>query len=179
MTRSACVLSVFLIACCVGAANAQKQLVLLKNQTVRLRLHPGDEIVFRLKGSKRVRKSYVNNLYDTAVVAHEDVIPFHKIERLYFKHSNFRNTLGTLFVIGGAGFFLIDQFNATVVEGDEPNLDDNVTKTSLGLLAVGLPMMLIHKNSQRIGGKYRLLVVEKGSPFYAPPITPMEGVFSD
>jgi hypothetical protein len=147
---------------------AQNQLVLLKGQKVKLRLYPGDDFVYRLKGSKKVRSSYVNNLSDTAVVAHKDIVPFHKIERLYFKQSNLMNVVGGLLVIGGAGYFLIDQFNVVVVDGDKANLDDNVTITSAAMVGAGLPMMLLRKKSQKLGGRYRLLMVTKGSPFYRP-----------
>lgn len=160
-------------------AVSQKQLVLLKNEKVILRLYGGDEIVYKLKNDKSIHKSYVNNLYDTAVIVHHDVVPFHTIDRLYFRQSSYANVIGTAFVIGGAGYFLIDQFNVAVVQGDKPNLDENVTRTSAILLAVGLPMMLIHKKSQPIGGKFRLLTVEKGSPFYRPDTRSMEGLISN
>lgn len=147
---------------------SQNQIVLLKGQKVKLRLYPGDDFVYKLKGSKTVRHSYINNLSDTAVLAHRDIVPFHKVERLYFKQSSFANVVGSLLVVGGAGYFLIDQFNVVVVNGDKANLDDHVTITSAAMVGVGLPMMLIRKNSCKIGGKFRLLMVTKGSPFYRP-----------
>jgi len=148
------------------AGYAQKQLVLLKGQKVLLRLGFGDEITFRLKGSKTVRVSYVNNLFDTAVMAHQDIIPFHKIDRIYFKHSGFVNRVGGILLIGGAGYFLIDQINTVIVQGHKASLDDGVDRASIGMVAVGLPMMLIRKKSQRLGGRYRLLTADYDSPFY-------------
>ena len=147
---------------------AQKQLVLLKRENVVLRLYPGDEIILKLKNSKRVLTSYVNNIADTAVVIHLDTIPFHKIDRIYFRQSKFYNVIGGVLVIGGAGLFLIDQFNSIVVQGEKPRIDGWVTDISVPSIAVGLPLMLIKKKSQRIGYKYRLLMVQKGSPFFRP-----------
>ena len=152
----------------------QKQLVLLKREKVLLRLNYGDDFNYRLKGSKIVMPSYVNNLYDTAVLAHKDVIPFHKIDRIYFTHSSFGNRLGTFLVIGGVGYFLIDQFNEVIVHGEEPSIDENVATTSAILVGTGLPLMLIKKKSQRLGGKYRLLTVDEGSPFYVPELNRFE-----
>lgn len=152
----------------------QKQLVLLKREKVLLRLNYGDDFNYRLKGSKTVMPSYVNNLYDTAVLAHKDVIPFHKIDRVYFEHSTFGNRFGTFLVIGGVGYFLIDQFNQVIVHGEEPTIDENVATTSAILVGAGLPLMLIKKKSQRLGGKYRLLTVEEGSPFYVPELNRFE-----
>ena len=148
------------------AGYAQKQLVLLKGEKVLLRLSFGDEITFRMKGSKTVRVSYVNNLFDTAVMAHKDIIPFYKIDRIYFKHSSFANRVGGFLLIAGAGYFVIDQINTMVVQGHDPSLDKSVDRASIAMVAVGLPMMLIRKKSQRIGGRYRLFTANYDSPFY-------------
>lgn len=156
----------FLSVLFLSDAWGQKQLVLLKKQKVLLRLVLGDEIVFRTKGSKTTITSYVNNIFDTAVVAHKTVVPFHKIDRLYFKRSSFANVVGTLLVAGGVGYFVIDQFNVMVVHGDKANINDRVATTSAIMVAVGLPMMLIRKKYQRMKPGYRLLAVDEGSPFY-------------
>jgi hypothetical protein len=150
-----------------GAA-AQKQLLVLKREKVVLRLYPGDEIVFRLKNGKRKRTSYVNNIFDTAFMAHNDTIPFRKIDRIYFPQTKLYNVIGGALVVGGAGFFLIDQFNEVVVQGNKANLDNRVSTISLSSIAAGLPLMLIRKKSQRIRLKYRLLMVKEGSIFYKP-----------
>ena len=148
----------------------QKQLLLLKKQKVLIRYHPGDEIIFKTKGSNTKITSYVNNLFDTAVMAHKTIIPFHKIDRLYFKQSNFMNRIGTLLVIGGVGYFVIDQFNVVVVHGDKADINENVATTSAIMVAAGLPMMLIRKKSQRLKHGYKLLTVEPGSRFYVPEL---------
>lgn len=156
---------------------SQKQLVLLKREKVLLRLYYGDDFNYRLKGSKITRYSYVNNIYDTAVLAHKDVVPFHKIDRIYFEHSSFGNRIGTALVIGGVAYFLIDQFNTVIVHGEKATIDEGVATTSAILVGAGLPLMLIKKKSQKIGGKYRLLAVEKGSAFYLPDLNNFEPPF--
>ena len=149
-------------------AHCQKQLILLKKENVLLRLYPGDELVYKLKDGKTKITTYVNNLSDTAVVTHRDTVPFHRIERIYFEQRKFYNTIGSGLVIFGAGLFLIDQFNVAIVQGDSPSLDDRVSVISLSSLAVGLPMMLIRKKSQKLKYRTRLMMVEKGSGFYRP-----------
>jgi hypothetical protein len=164
----------FLLFLTAQFTTAQKQLVILKKEKVILRLNPGDEFIFSLKTSKNIQRSYVNNLYDTAVVVHQTVVPFQKIDKIYFTRSNFGNVIGGLLVAGGIGYFLIDQVNVIIVNGDEASLNDNVTTTSIAMVGIGLPMMLIKKKKQRLGGKYRLLTVEAGSPFYLKPLDRME-----
>ena len=149
---------------------AQKQLVLLKGEKVLLRLFPGDEFVYRLKGSKIIRTSYVNNLSDTAVVVHRDTVPFHTIDRIYFSQGRFYNLLGSALVTFGVGLFLVDQLNTVVVQGESPSLDSWVTTVSATSLAVGVPLLLIRKKSQKMKFRYRLLTVEKGSAFYRPAL---------
>ncbi len=143
---------------------------MLKREKVLLRLYPGDEIVFRVKGEKRARVSYVNNLSDTSVVTHRDTIPFHRFERLYFRQHRLYNTVGTALVIFGVGLFAIDQLNVVVVNGQTPELDDNVTWLSASSVAAGLPMMLLRKKSQKIRYPTRLRMVDQGSGFYRPDL---------
>jgi hypothetical protein len=150
-------------------AHPQRQLLVLKKEKVLLRLNYGDQIVFRLKGDKQIKRSYVNNIYDTAIKVHLDTIPLRKIDRIYFKQSHYTNVLGGLLVTGGAAFFVIDQFNEVVVHGNKASIDNGVVKGSAIMIGVGLPMMLIRKKSQRIGYPTRLLIAKKGSPFYVTP----------
>lgn len=166
------ILTFLLLATSLGLA--QKQLVLLNREKVVLRLNPGDEFIISLKGDKRKIKSYINNLFDTAVMVHKTLIPFHKIDKVYFKQSAFVNRFGNWLVVGGVAYFLIDQFNTVIVQGDKASLDEDVTAVSVGMVAVGLPMMLIKKRYQRVGRKYRLMMVEEGSPFYVAPIRGLE-----
>jgi hypothetical protein len=158
-----------MMICAVSGVHAQKQLVLLKREKVLLRLNPGDEFVISLKGEKRKMESYVNNLFDTAVLVHRTLVPISKIDKVYFKRTGLVNLIGKFLIVAGVGYFLIDQFNVIVVNGDEASLNDDVTAASVAMVGAGLPMALIKKKSQRIGGKYRLMTVSEGSPFYQAP----------
>jgi len=161
-------LSIFLIVIISGSVRAQKQLVLIKNEKVLLRLYPGNEFVFRLKGSRQIKTSYVNNISDTAVVAYRDTIPFHKIDRIYFPQTKLYNLIGGAMVVGGGAFFLIDQFNHVVVQGNEPSLDKGVSTACISAVAIGLPLMLIKKKSQKLTYRCRLIMAREGSAFYKP-----------
>jgi hypothetical protein len=148
--------------------HGQQQLVLLQGEKVLLRLYPGDDFIYKEKGSRSIKTTYVNNISDTAVVTHRDTVPFHTIERLYFGQRKFHNTLGTALVIFGAGLFLIDQINVVVVQGQSPSLDNQVSALSLTSIAVGIPLVLFKKTSQRLNFRNRLMMVDRGSVFYRP-----------
>lgn len=156
---------------CIQSAHAQKQLILMKRENVLLRLYPGDEIVFKLKGNKRIWTSYVNNLSDTSVVIHRDTIPFHQIERLYFDQQKFHNRLGAYLIAGAVVLFGIDQINYSLIQGNEFSVDSGVSKACIGGVLVGVPLVLIKRRYQKIDYRYRLFTAQKGSPFYLPPRT--------
>ena len=141
---------------------SQPQLVLLKRENVLRRYYPGDDFVFRLKGSKTIRRSYVNNLSDTAVITHRDTIPFYKIEKVYHTRSRFYNTIGVFLVAGGAGYFVVDQINNGF------DMDRSVISFSAPTVAVGLPLALLRPKWQPLNRKVRLRTVTKGSPFFRP-----------
>lgn len=153
-----------------GATHAQKQLLVLKGEDVLLRLYPGDEFKYKLKGSQTVRTTYVNNLLDEAVVTHNDTIPFQQIDRVYFKQRKFYNTVGTFLVIFGGGLLAIDMINVHLVKTQGTPEDKTFTTMTLSSVAVGLPLMLLKKKSQKIHHRTRLLIVGKGSGFYVPDI---------
>jgi hypothetical protein len=161
-------LSILLVLTSVTEACGQKQLLLMKGEQVKLRLYGGDAIIFKLKNSKRVWQTYVNNLSDTAVVTHSDTIPYHKIERIYFRQSTFYNRIGSALVTAGVALFVIDQFNEVVVQGNPASLDNWVSKVTIISVGAGLPMMLIKKKSQKLNHKYKLMMVQEGSVFYRP-----------
>jgi hypothetical protein len=151
-----------------GAVHSQKQLIVLKKENVLLRLYPGDEFIYKLKGNRAIRTTYVNNLFEGAVVTHRDTIPFNEIDKIYFKQHKFYNTVGAALVIFGAGLFTIDQANVVLVQKQSPSLDSHVSTLSLGSLVVGLPMAFIKKKSQKIRYPTRVMVVQRGSGFYRP-----------
>lgn len=147
---------------------SQKQIVLLKKQKVLLRLYPGDDFKVRLKGQKRVIDSYVNNIFDGAVLTHRDTIPFAKIDRIYFKRDSRLNIVGGTLLTAGILYFGIDQLNNSVIQKNDASLDEGVTRTSIILVGIGAPLLMIKRKSQRLSHKYRLLTVTKGSAFYRP-----------
>jgi hypothetical protein len=81
-------------------------------------------------------------------------------------------------VIGGVGFFIVDQFNVVVVNGDKANIDSKVARNSAGLLVGGTLLYFLRKKSQKIHGRYRLVSVDSKSFFYEQGYRPEKGYIS-
>jgi hypothetical protein len=145
---------------------AQNQLVLIKNDEVVIRFREGDDINYNRKSSNQSLRGFIVTITDSTIITSNDTVATHQIERLLFSKGNFMNVVGTFLVAGGSLLFVIDQFNNSVVNGDKPSLDGNVSRITLTSLAVGLPMMLIKRKSHRVGFRKRLKIVDKNSPFY-------------
>jgi len=146
--------------------NAQVQLLLLKRNKVFLRLNPGDELIYKLKGSKEIQRGYVNNLSDTAVDAGNKIIPFAAIDKVYFENRS----KSAAFKIMGFGVLL---FFADQVNDSNKGIDSNIAVASAAIVAVSLPFALLENESKRLNHRYRLLVVRKGSSLYREMGKPM------
>lgn len=156
-----------IIECVCLTCEAQVQLVLLKRERVILRLNPGDEFVYRLKGSEEIRHTYIDNVYDTAVLTGKNVIvPIYQIDRVYFQRTRFYNKVGWRFIGAGVMLFLADQVNSSVLQNEDFRIDKGITTVSFVFVGTGLPMALIKKKSQRIRHKYRLIRAGQRSVFY-------------
>lgn len=158
-------LGVLLLIAVSHLASAQKQLLVLKRGKVIHVYRPGETIRLKRKDDENVTRSYVNNIFDYAVVLHQDTIPFQQIERLYINEPSVMNKVGGMLVVGGGGLLAIDQVNQ-LIQGNGLNLDHDISAVSLACVGVGLPMMLIRKKSQRLRYPYRLMMVKLGDPLY-------------
>ena len=162
MKKYAVVILIFIFTSSWG----QKQLVLMKGERVLHRFLPGDYIYVKVKNDPVRYHTFINNILDDAVVLGDDTISYRMIERTYTGQRKFWSGLGKTMVQVGVGLFLIDQFNNVVVQGNPATLDNGITKFSIICAAVGLPLMLIKKEGEPIGYKYKLRPVDKRSPFY-------------
>lgn len=147
----------------------QTQLVLFNKEKVVARFEYGDDFTYKLKKSTRFTHGVMLGATEFAVITFNDTIPFASIERISLKGHGQRNllTLVSKFLItAGIAYFVIDQFNNVVVQGQKPDLEPTVWKPSLVLVASGYALKLARKRSQRVRFPAKLLAVERGSPFY-------------
>jgi hypothetical protein len=147
----------------------QTQLLLFNKETVVARFGYGDDFTYKLKKSTHFTHSVMLGATEFAVITFNDTIPFSSIERVSLKGHSQRHlpTLISKFLItAGVAYFVIDQFNNVIVQGQKPDLEPTVWKPSLVLVASGYALKLVRRRSQRIRFPGKLLAVERGSPFY-------------
>ena len=133
------------------------------------RFLPGDYIYIKVKNDPVRYHTYINNILDGAIVLDQDTISYRSIERTYTGQRKLLPMLGKTMIQAGVGLFLIDQFNNVVAQGNKATLDGGVFTVSAACIVVGLPLMLIKKEGEEIGYKYKLLPVDSRSPFYSEP----------
>lgn len=166
-----------LVASCVDGFS-QNQLILLKGDELVFRFRAGDSFEIKRKDSKTVERSFIVSINDSTVITGLDTIPVHMIDKVYKTRMMFYNVVGATLLIGGIGYFVIDQFNIVVVNGDDPNIDRGVAVSSASLLVGGALLYYVRKKSQRVHGRWRLLSVDRDSHFYVPDFVPQKGYVS-
>ncbi|HMI64388.1 MAG TPA: hypothetical protein VK517_00020 [Cyclobacteriaceae bacterium] len=147
----------------------QTQLLLFNKEKVVARFGYGDDIAYKLKKSTHFTHGVMLGATEFAVITFNDTIPFTSIERISLKGHVQRNGLTLLskfLITAGVAYFVIDQFNNIIVQGQKPDLEPTVWKPSLVLVASGYALKLARRRSQRIRFPGKLLAVERGSPFY-------------
>lgn len=148
---------------------AQQQFIVLKKQEVVLRYDQGQDFVYKMRGEKTKRTGFIRAIKQDTIFLWRDTIPLHQLTRVYEKRNRFHNTLGTFLVIAGVTYFLVDQFNEVVVNGNSSSLNESVTRTSVFFVGAGLPLMFLSKDLHKRGRKFRFMTVDPGSPLYLQP----------
>jgi hypothetical protein len=147
----------------------QTQLVLLNKEKLVARIGYGDDFTYKLKKSTHFTHGVMLGATEFAVITFNDTIPFSSIERVSLKGHVQRNGLTLLskfLITAGMAYFVLDQVNHVIVQGQKADLEPTVWKPSLILVASGYALKWTHKKSQRIRFPAKLLTVERGSPFY-------------
>jgi hypothetical protein len=142
------------------SAKAQKQLILLKRESVQVR---------KLK-NKEKREGKILELNETQIITSNDTLLIGSIESLYVKGKrkvNVTRGIGGLLFIGGIGYFAIDQVNRLIVKGAD-EFDEQVALTSLAMTATGAAILFIHSPYKKVYG-HTLKTIDYTSRFYKLP----------
>ena len=157
---------VILTTVSVTLVNGQKQLILLKRGDVIARFTEGEHIKCELK-NKTIVEGIAIRFNDFSILTLNDTIPFESIYKINVKgkrKANTLNKLGTVMMIAGVGYFVIDQINTLIVDGQN-GIDEQVVITSVALTATGAALRFIRSPYQKLRG-LSLRTIDPTSRYY-------------
>jgi hypothetical protein len=162
---------IFLLLVVVFPAFSQRQLIVLKNEEVLARYQKGDVIHFAREQDKEILVQRILDLNDTLLMMNFDSVAYYRIKRLDIrarKKMAFHQKLGRYMIVAGVLLPVIEVLNTGVFQDEdrEPTVSSQVWIASGVLVAGGAILAFTQKSYFKPGRKYRLIIVDKRSPFY-------------
>jgi hypothetical protein len=162
------VLFFLIISVCVTAQ--QRQIVVLKNETVLARYKVGDVISFAREGDKEISQQKILDLNDTLIMMNLDSVSYFRIKKLDIrgrKASTLGQRLGAYMIAAGVILPLAELINTGWVQDDkDASISQGVGIASVALVTTGAALVFIKKPYFKPGRKHRILIVKRGSVFY-------------
>ena len=161
----------FLCFLCCTALAQQRQLIVLKNEDVIARYQEGDIIYFARAQDKEILVQKILDMNDTLLMMNQDSVAYFRIKKLDLrgrKKNTYAQKFGRYMILGGVLLPAIELLNTGVFQdGDkDASVSPAILATSSALIGGGLLLVLIKKPYFKPGRKYRLMIVDKRSPFY-------------
>lgn len=144
---------------------SQKFLVLEKMGTrKRIEFQIQQSITYQLKEESFFRTDVIEDLVDDVIVFQFGFFRIKDIKAVDIKaqqtnRADFSRHWLTL-VVGGVGYFLVDQFNNTVINGNRARIDERVLRTSAIITGTGVMMKVLKKNKVKLKRNWRLRIVD-------------------
>jgi hypothetical protein len=135
----------------------QQTLLMLqkKNRQKNAYYKPGDEISFRVKGSRKKFTGTIRSLKDSVIFLNGFQVRVDEVSSLYIDDKTkwwLRYKVEQLCLLAGAGYLIIDSIN-------HGEIDEDTLKISGTLIGVGLLAKLVIGNRIKIKGRTRLRIV--------------------
>ncbi len=147
----------------------QRQLIVLKKEEVLARYQKGDVIHFARKGDTEILIQRILDLNDTLLMMNFDSVTYYRIKKLDISGKQRRKAthrLGLTMIAAAVVLPLADLINTGLVQHEEATVSKGVAITSASLAGGGTALAFMRKPYFKPGRKYRLLIVDKRSPFY-------------
>ena len=140
---------------------AQKYLVLDRYGTKKIRIYPGEEVVFKLKGQKKKQTALLTQLQDSTVVLAGDVyLKLSDFDTFYFDRPRLRALRGNSWVLIG-GFMIAAAVEPLV---SNPFYDRKQSALiSLGILAVAQSTRLYQWKKFKLNRRSRAWIGDTSS----------------
>lgn len=156
-------LFLFFAASLTVELQAQKYLVLDRYGTKKIRIYPGEEVVFKLKGQKKKQRAKLTQLQDSVVVLAGDVyLKLDDFDSFYFDRSGLRVLRGSSWLLVG-GFMIAAAVEPLVSEPFYDRTESVVI--GLGILAVAQSTRLYQWKRFKLNRRSRIWIGDtSGSP---------------
>jgi hypothetical protein len=153
------------------AAEAQRQLIVLKGEDVIARYQRGDIIHFARSREKEIQVQRILDMNDTLLMMNQDSVAYYRITKVDIrgrKKKTYAQKFGRYMILAGVLLPAIELLNTGVFQDEDrdASVSSGVLITSGVLLGGGAILAFTQKPYFKPGRKNRLLIVEKGSPFY-------------
>lgn len=130
--------------------NAQPQLALMKKDRVITRFEEGEQIRFKKKSDDGYSIALIQGIHPGYIVVADDTVFTYEIEVVDLrkkKLTSFKvSSIGKGLMMAGAGLFLVDLFNTTVIINSDYQLKDSAWKGSAVLLGLGTFMQFVNND---------------------------------
>ena len=144
---------------------SQKFLVLEKMGTrKRLEYHLQQSITYQLKGESFYRTDVIEDLVDDVIVFR---FGFFRLKDIYAVDIRAKPTGKVDFsrhwlsiIVGEVGYFLVDQFNNAVINGNRARIDEKVLRSSAIITGAGIMMKVLKKKKVKLKRNWRLRIVD-------------------
>lgn len=169
MANKSIILFLFFIALSAEVVAQQRQLVILKNETVLARYQVGDVLRFFRAGDKQIQEQKILDMNDTLIMMSLDSVAYYRITKLDIrgrKESTFGQKLGANMIIAGALLPLAELVNTGLVQKQGASISPGIGIASGVLVGTGAALLFIKKPYFKPGRKHRMFIVDKRSPFY-------------
>ena len=148
-----------------GIAFSQKYLVVEKLGTrKRYEYRVGQKITYKLKNEDFFRTDVITQLETNVIAFGFGFYSFEQIEAVNINRKPRSGVDATKFspflLLGGAGYFLLDQFNNSVINGNKLSINDNVLRTSSVLVGLGALPLILKKRKVKLKKNWRLRLVD-------------------
>ncbi|MFC2126696.1 hypothetical protein ACFLU5_18070 [Bacteroidota bacterium] len=139
-----------------------KYLVLEKlGRKKRIVLYPGDEITFKMKNSDLEITDAITDLHDSLVLLTNSYIKPKEIDYVRIEHTKgfLSPSNGPKLIIAGVSLFIIDQFNHSILQGNDFRVDKDILKASFILVIGGAIWKSFRFSKFRNKGNRRIRIV--------------------
>ncbi len=168
LTKLSFLLAISLTVFSVGIVTAQNQLIMMKRGTVLARFNEGDHIKCKLK-NRKITEGLAIRFNDYSIITLNDTILFSTIDKINVKgrrRASALNKVGSVLMIAGVGYFVIDEVNTLFFVKGQSGINSDVVITSLSLTAIGAALRFIRSPYQKLRG-LSLRTIDPSSRYYS------------